>query len=224
MEIIIFFTALFLSLSLLTETLGIWARVLGAYNHEPTTGYSTHVRIATTGRFFILLSAPTIGYLVDSHVASNEIALIGFYTFLIILLSIIVFFKYGIQHFHKIYKFINRKTTIESIDKDMIKIAKFDKIFFIWVFLSFLFTGTGVIVVNYLATIFPDLRAMIVQMSAVLTMFGTIIHVYLIDPRLSKAADNNKELLLSYTVSFLYSRAMSSIVLAILFVTLALVS
>ena len=91
MEVIVFFTAFFLSISILTETLGIWARVQGAFNDEPTTGYSTHVRIATLGRFFILLSAPTLGYLVDSGINERQVALIGCYTFSIILFFILVF-------------------------------------------------------------------------------------------------------------------------------------
>jgi len=217
MEIIIFFTAFFLSMSILTETLGIWARVQGAFNDEPTTGYSTHVRIATTGRFFILVSAPALGYLVDSGINQSQIALIGVYTFSIIFLSILLFLKYGIQHFGKIYKIMNRKKNIVDIDENLLKTFEIDKIFFIWVFLSFAFTSTGVILVNYFATIFSDLRAMIVQMSAVITMFGTLIHVFLIDPKLSGAADNDKELLLRYIISFLYSRAIASIVLIVLF-------
>lgn len=220
MEIIVFTTAFFLSLSVLTETLGIWARVQGAFNNEPTTGYSTHVRIATLGRFFILLSAPTLGYLVDKGVNKSQMALIGCYTFLIIFIAIMIFLKYGIQHFGKVYKFMNRKSYIEEINKDLIKTLKINKVFFLYVFISFVFTATGVIVVNYLATIFPDFRAMIVQMSAVITMLGTLVHVFLIDPKLSSAADKDKTLLLEYTISFLYSRALSSIILIIIFFVL----
>jgi hypothetical protein len=197
--------------------LGIWARVQGAFNNEPTIGYSIHVRIATLGRFFILLSAPTLGYLVDTGVSQNQIALIGSYTFLIIFLSIVWFMKYGIRHFYKIYKFINKKSDIKHIDDSLIRTFTIDKIFFIYVFISFILTATGVIIVNYMATVFPDIRATIVQMSAVITMFGTLVHVFLIDPKLSNAADKDKELLLRYTISFLYARALSSIVLIFIF-------
>jgi len=221
MEWIVFITAFFLSMSILTETLGIWARVQGAFNNEPTTGYSTHVRIATLGRFFILLSAPTLGYLVDSGANQKDIALIGCYAFLIIFISIILFLKYGIEHFGKIYKFINKRSTIKNIDENLIKTYTIDKIFFIYVFVSFLLTSTGVIIVNYFATIFPNMRAMIVQMSAVITMFGTLVHVFLIDPKLSYAADKNRELLLRYVISFFYSRAISSIFLIIFFLGLS---
>jgi hypothetical protein len=220
MEIIILATSVFFSMSILTETLGVWARVQGAFDNQPTTGYSTHVRIATIGRFFILLSAPTLGYLVDKGINSNQIALIGCYTFILILISIFLFFKVGIKHFGKIYKFINRKSDICNIEIVLIKTFSLDKVFFFYVFISFAFTATGVIVVNYLATILPNMRAMIVQMSAVLTMFGTIIHVFLIDPKLSTAADNDKELLVRYTISFLYARAISSMLLILIFFSL----
>jgi hypothetical protein len=221
MEIIVFLTAFFLSMSILTETLGIWARVQGAFNNEPTVGYSIHVRIATLGRFFILLSAPTLGYLVDSGVSQDQIALIGIYSFSIVFISILFFIKFGIKYFHKLYKFINRKKEYSNIiDIKLIKRSKIEKQFFIFVFISFILTATGVIIVNYLATIFPDTRAMIVQMSAVITMFGTLVHVFLIDPQLSRAADKDKELLLRYTISFLYSRALSSVILIFLFIIL----
>lgn len=220
MEVIVLLTAAFLSMSILTETLGIWGRVLGAFNNEPTIGYSTHVRVATLGRFFILLSAPTLGYLVDSGINKSQVALIGCYTFIISFISIVLFLKFGIKHFGKIYKFINRKDDIKDINEKLIKTLNIDKVFFLYVFLSFIFTATGVVFVNYLATIFSDMRAMIVQMSAVITMLGTLLHVFLIDPKLSKAADKDKELLLRYIISFLYSRALSSVILIIVFFAL----
>jgi len=222
MELIILMVAIFLSASLLTETLGIWARVQGAFNDEPTTGYSTHVRIATLGRFFILLSAPTLGYLVDSGVNNKQIAIIGILLFFIIFISILLFLKFGIKHFGKLYRFINRRKNIKDIEALLIPIYEVDKQFFIFVFISFTLTGTGVILVNYIATLFPDLRAMIVQMAASVTMFGTLVHVFLIDPKLSQAADKNKKLLMEYIIGFLYGRALSSLILVICFIGLYL--
>jgi hypothetical protein len=220
MELLVFTVAFFLSMSILAETLGVWARVQGAFNGEAASGYSTHVRIATLGRFFILLSAPALGYLVDTGASQKQVALIGFYVFLIIFISIALFLKFGIKHFAKVYKMINRKSIINNIDENLIDMFSIDKRFLILVFISFLFTGTGVIFVNYLAVIFSDMRAMIVQMSAVITMFGTLVHVFLIDPKLSSAADKNKELLIKYVITFLYSRLISSIVLVLLFFAL----
>jgi len=220
MELIVFFVALFLSLSLLTETLGVWSRVIGAFNGAPTTGYSTHVRIATVGRFFILLSAPALGYLVDSGMDKNQISIIGFFTFLITLICIMLFFKFGIQHFGKVYRFINKESEIIEINQQLLKEFKVDKVFFSWVFVSFALTGTGVILVNYIATILPEMRAMIVQMSAVITMLGTMVHVFIIDTKLSSAADKDKELLIQYIMSFLYSRALSSAILVFMFFVL----
>jgi len=213
----IFMISFFLSMSILMETVGVWSRVIGSYNLEPTTGYSTHVRVATMGRFFILVSAPALGYGVDTGIESNDIALIGCLTFIIIFIFILIFIKYGIFHFFHFYSFLNRKKNIITIPKLDIRRTSLTPGFFFLVFFSFLLTATGVIIVNYFATIFVNNRAMIVQMASIVTMLGTILHVFSIDPKLSKAADTDKKKLLKYTLSFLYSRALASIVLAILF-------
>ena len=46
--------SIFVAISISMESIGVWARVVGAKNEQPTIGYSTHVRIATLGRFFVL--------------------------------------------------------------------------------------------------------------------------------------------------------------------------
>ena len=154
--VIIIILSFLLSMSVLMETIGVWSRAIGAYNLEPTTGYSTHVRVATMGRFFILLSAPSLGYLVDHGVNSNEIALIGFFTFLIILIFIIIFTKYGIFYFHILYGILNKKKVASIIPKNDLKKTKLTPKFFLLVLFSFIMTATGVIIVNYLATIFVE--------------------------------------------------------------------
>jgi hypothetical protein len=102
--------------------------------------------------------------------------------------------------------------------------APLNKKFYILACISFLLTATGVILVNYFAVIFYDLRAMIVQLSAVITMFGTLVHVFLIDPVLSRAADENKETLLHYSVTYLHSRLMVSAMLSVTFYILYMFS
>jgi len=218
MEIIIFITALFFSMSVLTESLGIWARVLGACNNEPTTGYSTHVRIASLGRFFILVSAPTLGYLVDSGINGDQILIIGTISFFIVLVSIILFLNIGFKYFGKIYNVLNKNSYVDNVPVVPIRDFKIYKKFIIMALFSYILTGTGVIWVNYFATKFPIMRAMIVQLSAVFTMFGTLIHVFFIDPKLSEAADNNKEQLIQLSILFLFSRAISCILLILIFV------
>jgi len=207
-------------MSILLETIGVWARVLGSYNNEPTTGYSTHVRIATLGRFFILVSAPSLGFLVDSGIETNQIALIGFISFSFISISILFFIKYGLNKFELVYKLLNKKNVLTSVLLININYSVINKVFLFWVLLSFLFTATGIIVVNMLATIIPEYRAMVVQMSAVITMFGTIIHVFKIDPILSKAADTNKEQLLKLTIEFLFARIIAAVIISIIFLNI----
>ena len=42
------------------KPLVFWSRVIGSYNLEPTTGYSTHVRVATMGTVFYIGICPCI--------------------------------------------------------------------------------------------------------------------------------------------------------------------
>src|SRR5690606_7448312 len=81
-SMIIYSAAFLIALALSAETIGVWGRVVGAAAGSPSTGYSTHVRVATLGRTFIFLAAPAIGYLVDRGAEPSLIAHCGFVTFI----------------------------------------------------------------------------------------------------------------------------------------------
>ncbi len=207
----------FIAASIIMESVGVWARVIGAANQQPTTGYSTHVRIATLGRFFILLSAPTIGFLVDKGASAGMVSSIGAIAFAIVSMSISVFYFYGLRYMNAIYCFLNKGISVVEITEFKGRLGKVDKKFAFYVVCAFIFTTTGLIVVNILATLLPQYRASIVQMSALITAFGTLVHIFFVDPKLSSLADSNIEQLKKYTRFFLLSRAVSSIFLSILF-------
>ena len=84
---LVFIISLFIALSLLTETVGVFFRLIGSINNQPTLGYSIHVRIATLGRFFTFFSAPALGFIVDTGNATDKIALIGVFTYLFVFLA-----------------------------------------------------------------------------------------------------------------------------------------
>lgn len=226
MELIILITIL-ITASILTESIGVWGRVIGTINKKPTVGYSTHVRIATLGRFFTFLSAPLLGYLVDQSsnlhenaISSSEIALIGSLTFFLTATASFLFLLKGTNGFKYIYKTLNKKETIQNINYSA-KVGKIKKRYFIIVGLSFFFTATGLITVNLLASLFPDYRAMTVQMSATITAFGTLLHVFFVDPQLSQAADqDNSNELKELATQFLQSRIIIGYILSILFITI----
>lgn len=215
---LIFIVATFIALSMLTETVGIWARVIGSFNDKPTTGYSTHVRVATLGRFFTFLAAPMLGYLVDTGITPQSIALLGLIAFIIVFIVILVFLKIGIPYFIIIYKALNRRNidlNITNVIPDY-KLFSFKRGFFTLCFLSFSFVASGLIAVNYIAATHPESRAMIVQMSAIITVFGTLLHVFLIDPSLANAGDSDKHKLLNLTLNFLVARTIASFTLIVL--------
>jgi hypothetical protein len=84
--------------------------------------------------------------------------------------------------------------------------------------ISFVFTASRVLVVNILAPKTPELRATILQMSAFITLFGTQIHTFYVDPELSRAADSDPHKTYSLVCEFIVGRAVGSFILLIFFV------
>ena len=209
----------FIAISLLTETIGVFFRLVGSLNNLPTLGYSIHVRVATLGRFFTFLSAPALGYIVDSGSSSKDIALIGALTFLFVSFFGWLFTLKGASIINLGYlKFTNSKNFIkfQKINITHKLISKNLNFIFI-VAISFLTTAIGVILVNYLATIFVEFRATIVQTTALITALGTLIHVFIVDPKLAKAGDENPILLNSLVHGFVIARVMISLLLSVIF-------
>jgi len=214
---LIFIVSLFISISILVETIGVWFRYVGSLNNEAALGYSTHVRVATLGRFFILLSAPLLGYMIDSGVSSAAVSSIGVMAFSIVFLILCIntiYHKLGYLLF--IYRLINRGPVIHDLTCDIGMRSRNLKLI-ITSMISFTMTASGILIVNYMATIFPENRAMLVQMSAFVTMFGTLMHAFLIDPVLARACDKDTKLAFNVVKDFLLGRSIASFILIVLF-------
>lgn len=224
MDLVSYSLALLLSLSLITETFGAWARVIGSYNHEPTLGYSVHVRIATLGRCFTFISAPLLGFLVDGGAAAKEIAIIGSISFLIVAIAISLFITICIKHFNSLYALLNASFPNTPVYDFSFSInqAKNNKKFIFINFLAFGMSAVGIVMVNMIASIFPLYRAMIVQLAAGVTAFGTLLHVFKIDPEMSYAADINPLKLHELVSIHLVSRLFCSLALSIIFFIIAI--
>tara|TARA_B100001057_G_C22742360_1_gene908317 strand:- start:537 stop:1220 length:684 start_codon:yes stop_codon:yes gene_type:complete len=209
-----------IALSILAETYGVWARVVGAVNNSPTTGYSIHVRIATAGRFFTFMAAPLLGFLVDSGVTAAEISLIGSLSFFLISIATFIFIYSGLGSFNWVYGILDSKYPKELVSKISItfKDAISYRSFVIVNILSFGLSGIGIIVVNIFAALNPDHRATIVQLAASITAVGTLLHVFKIDPQLSRAADSDPELLQRLVMILLISRIICACILGVGFV------
>ncbi len=208
--------AIAVSISISMETVGVWGRVVGRLHNSPTTGYSLHVRTATAGRFFMIFTAPLLGYLIDRGALPSQIALCGaiafalcfFYTFLILCAN-------NIEIVGRIYsrKFPEAPSSRYSVNRT------FNFHFSARAAASYFFTATGLIVVNLLAAYAPEHRATIVQASAFVTAFGTVLHVYIVDPQLAKAADSNYQEIYNLAYNFIAARCASSLMLALAFST-----
>lgn len=213
----IYYIAFFIATAATLETVGIWGRVVGTYQMSPTFGYSLHVRVATLGRFFTLLAAPSLGYLVDNGVSTNDIALCGSIAFFLIgMLAICSFLlpssKY-IEVFSLISNNIQKKNGLDEKEPNLINNLKFGSM----CSLSFIFTAVGLILVNLIGSAIPDFRASIVQMSAIFTSFGTLVHVFMIDPQLADAGDKCPRDLYNLSMMYIIYRGSSAFLLSLLF-------
>lgn len=219
MEIILLIS-IFLYASLFFETMGIYFRSIGSFYGEPAQGYSTHVRIATLARFFVLLSAPMLGFMIDNNALPKDISLVGVFLFLFLFLSILYAINFVPKRlYYKTYNFLNgckaRVDPPESLGFSHFRIS-YRKVFYLSI-LSFSITAVGIIVVNLMASIFVDNRAMLVQMAAFITMAGTLIHVMMLDPILSKSSDQGFEQSNKVISDFILGRLFSSLLLFFIF-------
>ena len=213
----IFYIAIFIAAAATLETVGIWGRVVGAYQMSPTFGYSLHVRVATLGRFFTLLAAPSLGYLVDNEVSTNNIALCGAVAFLLIGIIASCSFLLPPSRYIAGFRLISRKIEdrfgLDERKPNLTNNIKFGAMCSI----SFIFTAVGLILVNLIGSAFPDFRASIVQMSAIFTSFGTLMHVFMIDPQLADAGDKDPQDLYNLSMMYIIYRGASAFLLSLSF-------
>lgn len=219
--------SLFIASSIIIESLGVWLRYIGAVNSESSLGYSSHVRFATLGRFFILFSAPLLGFLIDSGIKSNDVAIIGVLVFSIVFIVLLLSFNARLIGFlKKIYCLLNKRDLVGGRITPDFSLSFFKKnnnkklVFSSCI--SFLMTASGILIVNYFATVFVENRAMIVQMSAFVTMLGTLTHAFYVDPILARCCDENADLAFGSIINFIMGRIISSVLLIIFFSTLVL--
>lgn len=200
--------AVALTVSLAVETLGIHARLRGALAGRPTSGYSSHVRMATAARAFILLAAPAFGLAVDRALPAAAIARAGAGAFALL---------FCVLAFSEIH---NRRTRAapsqdprrpgQAADAE----SGWDRSFWVLCLISFSFTAIGVVAVNVLSALFPAFRATLVQMSGFVTGLGTLIHVFFIDPKLAHWADTDTRRLARAISIYISARTHGSLLIA----------
>jgi len=213
--VIALLVSLLIGISIIFETMGAWLRYIGSYSKSPTLGYSSHVRVATAGRLFVFLALPLLGHLVDKSLDSYVLAGIAAVSFLFSGLVMVVLNSTVEYWGPKLYDLLNttqcgafRTTALAGRGDSSLNRASM---------ISFGLISCGVFVVNYLATFFPDNRAAIVQASAGITMFGTLIHAFWVDPRLSKLCDHDTESAHDGVRSFVSGRIKGAFVLSVIF-------
>ena len=205
-------TALLLAVSSFFETVGIWFRYLGSLAAQPARGYSFHVRSATFGRMCFIAAAPLFGLLVDITSNARSISSTGGLFF-------VLHFSFGIfilMNFKRIISLLSQmfgmcsNELITDIHNDLKLFKNLDKHLLILTIFTYMFTASGIIVVNAIAAQFPAYKASVVQSVGFITAFGTFIHVFFIDPKLSDSADAGPSESFSLCTSYYIGRILGS--------------
>jgi hypothetical protein len=216
-SIMLLVIATFIASAIAVESFGSISRAIGAINGTPSLGYSTHVRLATIGRIFIIMSAPLIGYVVDSTNDPKLIIKIGVlcYTICLVFHCVILFSKFVFYKIPpKLFKLLNKGDTIKFKPIEVSLNFTFNilepKVFYATIF-SLSIQSIGVFLVNMLATIYFDYKATIVQTAGIITMFGTALHIFIVDPYLAKVCDKNKNAIETIK-GFIFARSLAVLI------------
>jgi hypothetical protein len=188
------FLAILIALAVTFESFGSLFRVLGALTNKQSIGYSMHVRVATIGRVFLIASAPMIGYLVDEGSNFKRIILICICCYLFLSIFHILIYINRIKIINFLLRYFCSYYNIKIIDNkikdyELLRNRHISLIFFSG--LVFLINLSAIFVVNILAILNPNLKSTILQSIGWITMIGTSIHIFFIDPILAHNADKN---------------------------------
>jgi len=221
MVILVILVSISIAIALSIESIGVWSRAVGAQIGKSTFGYSLHVRIATLGRFFTIAAAPALGVLVDMGAEPSILAACGALTFGATFLILSFVNSTNDEWLMAIFlKLFGRDEPKLLRNIGVIEAKKPGQIFSWQCAFAFSFTAVGLILVNYFASIFPDWRSTVVQTTALITTSGTLVHVFLIDPKLARSGDNDPSLLVGQVKSFIRSRLVASGIISIIFMLL----
>ena len=204
-----------MSIALALETVGVWGRHWGKVVDKPSTGYSLHVRTATLGRFLTFAAAPTLGFAVDRTGDTSLILLQGLFVNISLFCLVVLIYFWGWENILNMYS----KVLSIEMRKSQIPHRRINNTIFFASTLSFLFTANGLIIANFLGALFIDYRASFVQLTSLITATGTIIHVFIADPLISKLIDTSLESSQEACASYLWGRTFGAIISAILFVS-----
>ena len=215
---LIYGISLCVSVALSLETFGVFGRYWGSLNEKNAQGYSFHVRTATLGRFLTFASAPTYGLIVDSGADANIFILAGFMIFTLVAFQSLVIMVLPLNHKLLVFDSISKvkrggivKNTPSYLNRDV------SWRIIILSSLSFSVTASGLLVANYLAACFPESRAFFVQLTSIITATGTLLHVFFVDPLLSRMCDLSHQTGLSGSISYVIGRGLASLTLTIFF-------
>ena len=176
------------------ETYFYVCRIYGYKIKKPDYGYSLHVRYSTLSRFFLIFSLPVLGYFNDTLENVDQFIRILFFYHIFLCAGLCVIYLTVSYPFKQMNNFVGFALPI---------------IFFT------IFVTSAISIINIAAKFFIDFKATILQSGTILTGFGTIIHIMIIDKVITKSTNIKK---LKNNVNFVITyRFVGSLISLLLF-------
>jgi len=190
-----------IAVSMLGETVGYFARVIGARERQNALGYSMHVLIATYSRVGTLLGLPIIGYALDVGVSPWRIALVALTTYAVFILVTALFYfdqKVLTAVCVKIFarygepcKESSHGGSAEAMCSVGLAPGESRKII-VASALAFFCTSVSFFIASSAAAVWTAYRVTMLQLTPMMTAVGTLVSVTYLDPGISKLLDGGR--------------------------------
>lgn len=209
MALIILLVSVAAATAFCLETFGVWGRFAGAVAGKGASGYSVHVRFATAGRFSNFLIPPLLGYLVDAYQSALVIAVaasVGGG------LSVIgaLFIQQPVSQYVMRSLGYDGKTSFLSPERLTEEDSNCVRGILITGVASYAIILLGVFAANLLAATFVDYRSTFSQVATAITGFGTLLHVFMVDVKLTKMCDQSIETAYAATLAYINARMIAA--------------
>ena len=211
---------LLLGLSWFVESIGYLFRLIGSHQGKLSLGYTIHVQLATMTRFGSFVALPMLALGVDKEFPMNVLLftpLIAFSVIVVGLVPVLLRRRLVFNYLSFIFNVVGRKQeSLSNSSKHNLDIYSFDIKLVLASLGSYIITSNAFFVSVMYASVYPDFRASILQMTPALSFIGTLVAVFYLDTRISNSLDN-KENETSAVYSVIAGRLFSALVCSVLY-------
>lgn len=227
-NLLIYFSALSLSITYIITSFSFVIRVVGAINNINAKSWNLASAITMLNSFFVALALSSIAFILDTNPKLTSIVFLFFLSTTFVIFGH-VFMIFYFHQTHTLIKWISFQYFKDKLINDMhilkLNFFKFDLITsFAWI--CFLI---GFIFPSMLAVIFNEYRTTLFQLSFVFNSIGTFLTIVITDKKASLLSDKNnlinddKIKILNYLSSVLFNRLISSLFIFFLIIIFFLI-